>query len=122
MTTILVIDDEPNFISLIEAMLGRQGYEVLSATNGIEGVAIAESQQPDLIMLDVLMPMIGGLKILRHLRTSEKAAHIPVIVVTAAGADTLESIEEMEDARPDDVVTKPFLSDVLLESIKKLLE
>jgi CheY-like chemotaxis protein len=122
MATILVIDDEPNFITLMETLLGRRGHEVLASMNGIEGIAIAEAHQPDLILLDVLMPMIGGVKILRHLGTSEKAAHIPIIVVTAAGGDTLNEIEDMGELAPDHVLAKPFLPDDLLATIDAVLD
>lgn len=122
MATILVIDDDPEINELMELVLTKQGHEVVSATNGIEGIAIAEAHQPDIILLDVLMPQIGGIKILRHLRSSDKTAHIPTLVVTAAGPDVLNEIREMGEDGADDLITKPFRQDNLLAKINELLE
>lgn len=122
MATILVIDDDPEINELMELVLTKQGHEVVSATNGIEGIAIAEVHQPDIILLDVLMPQIGGIKILRHLRSSDKTAHIPTLVVTAAGPDVLNEIREMGEDGADDLITKPFRQDNLLAKINELLE
>ena len=102
-------------------MLVRDGHEVLSTTNGIEGIAIAEAHQPDVILLDVLMPQIGGIKILRHLRSSDKTAHIPIIIISAAGPEVLNEVREMEEVSADDLITKPFRQEQLLEKISELL-
>jgi len=120
--TILVIDDDPNMNALMERVLTKHGHEVLSATNGIEGIAIAEAQQPDVILLDVLMPQIGGIKILRHLRSTDATAHIPTLVVTAAGPEVLHEVRDMGEAGADGVITKPFRQEQILAKIDELLE
>jgi DNA-binding response OmpR family regulator len=120
--TILVIDDDPGINELVERVLTKQGYEVLSATNGIEGITIAEAEQPDVILLDVLMPQIGGIKILRHLRSSDRTAHIPTLIVSAAGPEVLQEIRDMGEDGADGLITKPFRQDELLAKIDELLE
>ena len=122
MATILVIDDDPGINELVERVLAKRGHEALSATNGIEGITIAEAEQPDVILLDVLMPQIGGIKILRHLRSSDRTAHIPTLIVSAAGPEVLQEIRDMGEDGADGLITKPFRQDELLAKIDELLE
>ncbi len=81
--TVLIVDDEPFFIKLQTTLLQREGYRVLSASNGPEGLTLAKQHQPDLILLDIQMPGMDGFAVCQKLKQDEKLKHIPVIVLTA---------------------------------------
>ena len=81
--TILIIDDQPFFITMQQNMLQRQGYRVLSASNGTEGLAQAKKNKPDIILLDVEMPGVDGIEICRQMKDDPELKHIPVIILTA---------------------------------------
>jgi len=80
--TLLVIDDDPSSRDLLKRMLEKEGYAVLTATGGVEGVALARERRPDLITLDVMMPSMDGWAVLSALKADEATAHIPVVMMT----------------------------------------
>jgi len=117
---ILVVDDEPDVVSLLTLMLKSKGYEVVSAGDGQEAIAKARSENPDLILLDVMLPRLDGYKVARMLKFDENFSHIPIIMLTA-------KIQEKDrelgiETGADDYVTKPFDTGVLLFKIEKTLE
>jgi CheY-like chemotaxis protein len=81
--TILIIDDQPFFITMQQNMLQRQGYRVVSASNGTEGLAQAKKVKPDIILLDVEMPGVDGIEVCRQVKEDPDLKHIPVIILTA---------------------------------------
>jgi putative two-component system response regulator len=81
--TILIIDDQPFFISMHEKLLARQGYRVVSATSGAEGLTQARLHKPDAILLDIMMPGMDGFAVCERLKQDEELKPIPVIVLTA---------------------------------------
>ena len=81
--TILIIDDQPFFITMQQTLLKQQGYRVLSAGSGPEGLTRAKQQKPDLILLDIEMPGMDGFLVCERLKQDEELRHIPVIVLTA---------------------------------------
>ncbi len=81
--TILIIDDQPFFITMQQNLLQRQGFRVVSAANGQEGLAKAKQHKPDLILLDIEMPGMDGFAVCEKLKQDESLKHIPVIVLTA---------------------------------------
>ena len=81
--TILIIDDQPFFITMQQNMLQRQGYRVVSASNGAEGLAQAKKHKPDIILLDVEMPGVDGIEVCRQMKGDPELKHIPVIILTA---------------------------------------
>jgi len=92
MKTILLIDDEANLRRVITRRLEREGYRALSAESGEEGLRLAETQQPDLILLDIMMPKMKGRDVCAHLKADPKTARIPVIFLTALGlADHIQA-------------------------------
>ena len=118
--TILVVDDEPFILHSIVYMLKREGFETLSATDGAEGLRVAASEKPDLILLDVTMPVMDGRQTLIKLRQQPETAKIPVIMVTAeAGKAT---VVEIIKAGVSDYILKPFSPAVLMEKINKVLK
>jgi CheY-like chemotaxis protein len=85
--TILMVDDEANVRKVGKLILEREGYHVLTASNGEEALILAKVEQPDLILLDIMMPKMDGYEMLRRLRTDQDTDEIPVIVVTAKGGE-----------------------------------
>ena len=85
--TVLMIDDESNSRKLVKLLLEREGYRVLTASNGEEGIILAKVEQPDVILLDILMPKVNGYEALRRLREDQDMQSIPVIMVTAKGTE-----------------------------------
>jgi adenylate cyclase len=115
---ILVVDDVPQNVRLLEAVLEPPGYDVVSATDGVEALAVVESADPDLVLLDVLMPEMDGYEVCRRLRGRAETAVLPVIMVTSsAGQEKRAAIE----AGADDFVQKPFDHHELLTRVRSLL-
>jgi len=80
---ILIVDDEPRYLRLMEANLVTEGFQVIKATNGQEAVDLVASHQPDLVLLDIIMPVMDGYEVLEQLKSDEALRRIPVIVVSA---------------------------------------
>jgi DNA-binding response OmpR family regulator len=117
---ILAVDDEPRIRNFLVSKLKASGYEVLTAGNGFEGLEQAQAQEPDLIVLDLLMPKMDGLQMLKELRTFSV---VPVIILTAKGAD-VDRIKGLQ-LGADDYLPKPFNPDELvarIEAIRRRLE
>jgi DNA-binding response OmpR family regulator len=117
MQRILVIDDDPAVTSLLKRGLSYEGYQVDTAPTGMAGLAVARERPPDLVILDIMMPGIDGLEVLRRLRAAD--ARLPVLLLTAkdAPADQVHGLE----SGADDYVLKPFTFDVLLARVRALL-
>jgi signal transduction histidine kinase len=116
--TILVVDDIPENVRLLEAVLVPRGYEVLPATSGEEALRLVEEHDPDLVLLDVVMPGMDGYQVCRSLRANEETALLPVIMVTSSiGPEKTEAIE----AGADDFIPKPFNHGELLTRVRSLL-
>ena len=116
---ILVVDDEKDITETLSFMLKANGYDVITALDGESGLKAAKEENPDLIILDVMMPKINGYKIARLLKYDNKYKHIPIIMVTARGQDTDKLIGEETGA--DVYITKPFEFEEILNSINKYL-
>ena len=124
---ILIVDDEESFLDTLSIRLGREGYEVFGAPTGEKGLELAQTQEPDLILLDIFLPGDDGLAILKKLKrpldpeTSgpSKTRTIPVIVLTGRG-EKMEEVVRMEEAFA--FFTKPVDTRSLLISIQRALE
>ena len=116
---ILVVDDVPANIRLLEAKLTAEYYQVASAPEGFEALRLAHSWQPDLILLDVMMPGMDGYETCRRLKDDAGTLHIPVVMVTALG-DPGERVRGLE-AGADDFLTKPVEYDTLLARVRGLV-
>jgi DNA-binding response OmpR family regulator len=120
MKKILVIDDLPENVFILQDRLMQEGYEVITAYDGNGGIEKAYSESPDLILLDVMMPDISGFEVCKILVNDERTKHIPIILVTArAGAeDTKEGLE----AGAFDYIKKPFNRVELMARVKSALK
>jgi DNA-binding response OmpR family regulator len=117
---ILVVDDEERILNFLTTKLKASGYEVITAPNGVKGLEQVHSQEPDLVVLDLLMPKMDGLEMLKQLRTFSP---LPVIILTAKGADN-DRIKGLQ-LGADDYLPKPFNPDELvarIEAIRRRLE
>lgn len=120
MKKILVIDDLPENVFMLQDRLEHEGYEVLTAYDGEDGIDKAKTELPDLVLLDVMMPDINGLEVCKILVNDEKTASIPIILVTAkTGA---EDTKEGLDAGAFDYIKKPFNKIELLARVRSALK
>lgn len=115
---ILIADDEPDILEIISFNLRKDGYDVMTAKNGAEALEIARSFQPDLIILDAMMPMKNGFEVCQQLRLQPEFQHTLIIFLTALGDDNSE-IRGLE-AGADDFLTKPVSPKVLLSKVQSL--
>lgn len=113
--TILVIEDEAGVAGMLKATLQLEGYIPLVATTGEEGVSLATSESPHLILLDLMLPGIDGFQVLDLIRNAPRTAHIPVVVVTARHEP--EHLLRAYSSHADDFVRKPFVKDELIVRI-----
>jgi two-component system phosphate regulon response regulator PhoB len=116
---ILIIEDEVSLVEVLTYNLEREGYEVVVASEGKEGLRKGQTHLPDLIILDLMLPGMSGLDICRELRASAKTSAIPILMLTAKTEETDQVIGFAMGA--DDYVTKPFSVKVLMQRIKVLL-
>src|SRR4051812_22533532 len=116
---ILVVDDEKDLVDLITYNLQRNGYDFLSASNGNEALEIAVREQPDLVILDLMLPGIDGTEVVRRLRSDSRTAGIPIIMLTAKSEETDVVVGLTLGA--DDYVTKPFSVKILLARLSTVL-
>ena len=116
---ILIADDNPMNVDILQKRLAVQGYEILTAADGEEALAAARDYQPDLILLDVMMPKMDGIEVCRQLKADPAAPFIPVVMVTAK-ADTKDIVAGLE-AGGDEYLTKPVDQASLVARVKSML-
>ena len=117
--TILVIDDEKDLIEMVRYNLDKEGFDVISATDGHSAIEIAQRHKLDLIVLDLMMPGMDGLEVCKRLRTDARTGRVPLIMLTAKAteADRIVGLE----LGADDYITKPFSPRELVARIKAIL-
>lgn len=116
---ILVVDDEEDIVTALSIRLKALGYEVVTASDGMAGLEAARTQNPDLMLLDIMLPKLDGYKVCRMLKFDEKTRHIPIIMITAKVADSNKKMGEEVGA--DAYLTKPFNPEELVARIKDLI-
>jgi two-component system phosphate regulon response regulator PhoB len=117
--TVLIIDDEKDLVELVRYNLEKDGYDVIGAASGQTGLDIAARHKVDLVILDIMMPGMDGLEVCRHLRTGERSARVPILMLTAKAteADKVVGLE----LGADDYMVKPFSPRELVARVKALL-
>lgn len=116
---ILLVDDEPDIIEIIRFNLEQQGYEICTASDGLEALKVAKKELPHLIIMDVMMPNLDGIEACERLRQDERFSKTIIMFLTARGEDY--SYVAAFDAGADDYVTKPIKPKVLVSKVKGLL-
>ena len=117
--TILIIEDERAIVDVLSYNFRKEGFEVLTATDGQDGLRRAQTSLPDLVVLDLMLPVIEGLEVCRQLRTGTRTKEIPILMLTARSEEVDEIVGFQMGA--DDYVTKPFKMKPLIQRIKALL-
>ena len=117
---VVCIEDEPDMIDLVRLILAPQGFEVVGASNGAEGLRLVESLRPALVLLDLMMPNMDGWEVYQRMKANDEMNKIPVIVITAK-AQSIDKMLGLRIAKVDDYITKPFGPTQLIKSIEKVL-
>jgi len=116
---ILIVDDEVDLVETIRFPLEMEGFQVLVSYNGEEGLNLARKENPNLILLDLMLPKLDGYKVCRLLKFDERYKHIPILMLTAKTQEK-DRILGMETGA-DEYITKPFDLDQLVEKVKAYL-
>lgn len=119
MARILIVDDSPTEMFRFKEILTKHGFDVLEATNGADGVTLAQAEQPDLVLMDVVMPGVNGFQATRQIARGEETKHIPIIIVSTKDQDTDRVWGKRQGA--SDYLTKPIDENQLIGVIKQYL-
>jgi len=123
---ILVVDDDPDILDALAMILEAEGYQVVTARDGVEALASLKAEMPDLMILDLLMPKMDGFAVLRELQDPRWSKHrrMPILILTSVREEASRRRYELEtglELGVDDYVEKPMPPDVLLERVRRLL-
>ena len=121
---VLIVEDEPDYASIVQGYLEKEGFEVDIAYNGVEGFEKVAANPPDAVLLDVMMPEKDGYKLCKELKRDPRYAGIPVILLTAVGdhvTTTRYSHYEGMSTEADDYIEKPASSERIIQSLKRLI-
>lgn len=113
---ILIVDDEPELVRALTLRLRSAGYETLSASDGLAGTELALSEQPDLVLLDIGLPLADGYQVAATLRLAHRTAHIPIVFLTARTWD----LDKARQVHPNGYVVKPYQPAELLDIVGRL--
>ncbi len=116
---ILIVDDNPANLDIFQTRLAAQGYEIMTASDGEEALAVAREKQPDLILLDIMMPKLSGIEVCRRLKGDSSLPFMPIVMVTAK-ADPKDVVAGL-DAGADEYLTKPVDQTALVARVKSML-
>ena len=124
---ILVVDDDPDILDAVSMILESQGYQVVTARNGVEGLANLKAEAPDLMILDLLMPKLDGFGVLKELQDPRwaKYKNIPILILTSVREEASRRRYELEtglELGVDDYMEKPMPPDVLLQRVVRLIK
>jgi DNA-binding response OmpR family regulator len=124
---ILVVDDDPDILDAVTMILESQGYEVVTARDGIEGLATLKAENPDLMILDLMMPKMDGFAVCKELQDPRwsKFKDTPILILTSVREDASRRRYELEtglELDVDDYIEKPMPPDILLERVSTLIK
>jgi CheY-like chemotaxis protein len=117
--TVLVVDDEPDVVKLFEITLQQGGYEVIPAYDGISALDIAEADKPDLILLDIMMPMMSGYEVCQQLKGNPQTQNIPVVFITSAHNEMTRDSAKQAGAQA--LLVKPILPEELVAQVGRYM-
>jgi CheY-like chemotaxis protein len=117
---ILLVDDLLMIHRIVGQMLTAEGYKVLKAENGKKGYEMTKTWKPDLVIMDIEMPIMNGIEAAKMIKSDPATSHIPVIILTSLGSE--EDIKEAKEAGADAFLNKPVSKDDLLESVNNILQ
>lgn len=115
---VLIVDDEPNIVTALEFLLRRSGYDVQLATNGAEALQQVDAYRPDLVLLDVMMPVKSGYEVCQTLRERPDLAHMKIVMLSAKGSEA--EVNKGLSLGADLYITKPFSTQELVSTIDRL--
>jgi DNA-binding response OmpR family regulator len=118
--TVLVVDDDPVIQKLLEVNFAMEGYQVETASDGAEALAAIASQRPDVVVLDVMMPKVDGIEVVRRMKADATTASVPVLLLSARAQ--AKDVSDGLEAGADAYMTKPFDPVELLDRVASLLE
>jgi two-component system, OmpR family, alkaline phosphatase synthesis response regulator PhoP len=118
-STVLIVDDNPQNVELLQAFLEALPVKIATAYDGVEALAAVEKHNPDLILLDIMMPRMSGFQVCRKLKADEKTRDIQILMVTAL--NELGDVEQAAECGTDDFISKPVSKFELLTRVKSLL-
>jgi len=116
---ILIVDDEPYILNILDFSLDAEGYSVLQAADGDEALRVAAEQSPDLIIMDIMMPRLDGFETCRRLKEDVHTRDIPVVLLTAR--NSREDRARGDEVKADGYITKPFSPQRLLDTVQQYL-
>jgi len=116
---ILIVEDEESLLKLESILLTSRGYDVKGVTDGQAALDAVTSSKPDLVLLDIMLPVIDGFEVCRRIKSAEATRHIPVIMLTAK--KSREDMARGEEVGADWYITKPFKSAMVIETIQRFL-
>ena len=116
---VLVVEDDPVILRLLEVNFELEGFEVLSAHDGAEGIEMARDQRPDLVISDIMMPNLSGIELVEQLKGDAETASIPIILLSAKAQSA--DVKAGMEAGADDYITKPFEPLELVDRVQALL-
>lgn len=119
-STILIVDDEPSIIVPLQFLMEQNGYDVLVAFSGEEAMEIVESRRPNLILLDIMLPVIDGFEVCQRIRENPSWDGIKIILLTALGSEA--NVEKGLALGADAYIVKPFSNTEVVDRVKGLLE
>lgn len=118
MPRVLIVDDSPTETYKFKEILEKYGYEIITADNGADGVAVARQEMPDVVLMDVVMPGLNGFQATRQLSKGDDTKHIPVIIVTTKDQETDKVWGRRQGA--SEYLTKPVEEKLLIDTIKRV--
>jgi CheY-like chemotaxis protein len=121
MTEIMVVDDEPDIVFIVKAMLKREGYKVTEALSGEECLEKLEKEKPDLILMDVMMPGLDGWETCKKIKEGKKTKSIPVVMLTVKTGEE-DKIRSFQYAHCDGHIDKPIIKEKLINTVKWVLK
>ncbi|MET0005249.1 MAG: two-component system response regulator [gamma proteobacterium symbiont of Ctena orbiculata] len=118
--TILIVDDEPNIVLSVEYLMKREGYQVMTASDGQVAIEMIADTRPDLLILDVMMPRKNGFEVCREIRADPALSELPILMLSAKGREA--EIKKGISLGADAYITKPFSTHDLVDKVNQLLQ